>query len=308
MKLLLVDKNIYSPALSIPTRIIGLSLSISNAQSLANWLDVDHKLLYNFNHKIRPINFNILIKTSSINNFQSRHISYIKQCYSFLINNGNFTNKQTIIFVSSRRECRRLSSDLIALAAINKCIKNGIGFIHEFTCDENKLDIIKFYKSKAIKILIVEYKLCYNLEIFDLKSTIKCGGYSNNVVLFGTKYHLGNQDGNSVDNYQLCDINQMMSYINILNGYCLILCHTNLKSYYEKFLIYDTYPIESYLDCSNNLEDTLNCEIINNTICSADDAIDFLTWTFYYFRLTKNPNYYNLKSCSDLDLSTHLSE
>eukprot|EP01084_Bolivina_argentea_P063534 115985_1 len=141
MKLLLVDKNIYSPALSIPTRIIGLSLSISNAQSLANWLDVDHKLLYNFNHKIRPINFNILIKTSSINNFQSRHISYIKQCYSFLINNGNFTNKQTIIFVSSRRECRRLSSDLIALAAINKLNFLNLNFENGFKKYLNKSSI-----------------------------------------------------------------------------------------------------------------------------------------------------------------------
>ena len=36
--------------------------------------------------------------------------------------------------------------------------------------------------------------------------------------------------------------------------------------------------------------------------------MDYLTWTFYYRRLSQNPNYYNMHGNSHRHLSDHLSE
>lgn len=74
------------------------------------------------------------------------------------------------------------------------------------------------------------------------------------------------------------------------------MCHTPRKEYYKKFL-FEPYPVESHLD--HFLHDHMVAEIVNKTITSKQDAVDYLTWTFFYRRLAQNPNYYNLQvSCS----------
>ena len=53
--------------------------------------------------------------------------------------------------------------------------------------------------------------------------------------------------------------------------------------------------------------DHFNAEVVAGTIASTQDAMDYLTWTFFYRRLLQNPTYYDLDGTGAEDVSAFLS-
>jgi pre-mRNA-splicing helicase BRR2 len=47
---------------------------------------------------------------------------------------------------------------------------------------------------------------------------------------------------------------------------------------------------------------------VTQNVSNKQDAVDFLTWTFFYRRIAQNPNYYNLQGVTHRHISDHLSE
>lgn len=70
------------------------------------------------------------------------------------------------------------------------------------------------------------------------------------------------------------------------------------KEYYKKFL-YQPFPVESSL--VSVFSGHLNAEVCAGTISTKSDCIQYLSWTFLFRRLLKNPSYYGLP---DAELST----
>jgi activating signal cointegrator complex subunit 3 len=87
------------------------------------------------------------------------------------------------------------------------------------------------------------------------------------------------------------------------NGFACVLVHEEKKNFYKKFL-YEPFPVESSL--ADKIIDHLNAEIASGTLLSKQNCIDYLTWTYFFRRLTKNPAYYGLKATSADSINNYL--
>lgn len=78
-------------------------------------------------------------------------------------------------------------------------------------------------------------------------------------------------------------------------GFACVFVHEEKKNFYKKFL-YEPFPVESSL--AGQMVDHLNAEIASGTLLTLQNCIDYLTWTYFFRRLTKNPAYYKLEITS----------
>lgn len=87
-------------------------------------------------------------------------------------------------------------------------------------------------------------------------------------------------------------------------GIAVVLVHDVKKNFYKKFL-YDPFPVESSL--LNVLPDHLNAEIVAGTVQTKQAILDYLTWTYCFRRLLRNPTYYDLTSIEPEDVNKFVS-
>jgi len=76
-------------------------------------------------------------------------------------------------------------------------------------------------------------------------------------------------------------------------GIACVFVSEEKKNFYKKFL-YEPFPVESSL--ASQITDHINAEIASGTLQKFQHCIDYLTWTYFFRRLTKNPAYYGLKN------------
>ena len=83
----------------------------------------------------------------------------------------------------------------------------------------------------------------------------------------------------------------------------LLSLHADLIRLPLKFL-YLPFPVESCL--RDRMCENLNAEIAIGTINSIEDAVGYLTWTFFTRRVTANPSYYGAALSNDGDVQAFL--
>ena len=304
-----------------PIRIIALSSSLANAKDIAQWLGCNQGLTFNFHPNVRPLPLELHIRGFNQTHNASRLQTMSKPVYQSILFHS--PSNPVMVFVASRRQTRITAIDILTYAAadaqpnrflhcteqdlepflnrisdatLKETLSNGVAYLHEGLNQIDRRIVEQLFDSGAIQVVVVSLSLCWSLSI-----------NSYLVIIMDTQYYNGKI--HAYEDYPITDVIQMVGRANrpLLDedGKCVLFCQSSKKDFFKKFL-YEPLPVESHLD--HCLHDHFNAEIVTKTIENKQDAVDYLTWTFIYRRMTQNPNYYNLSGVTHRHLSDHLSE
>eukprot|EP01130_Rhizamoeba_saxonica_P004092 TRINITY_DN1684_c0_g1_i1.p1 TRINITY_DN1684_c0_g1~~TRINITY_DN1684_c0_g1_i1.p1 ORF type:complete len:2137 (-),score=539.86 TRINITY_DN1684_c0_g1_i1:63-5960(-) len=300
------------------SRIVALATSLANSTEIADWLGVPPAALFNFHLNVRPVPLDIYMQGFNNPHFSARILQMHRPVLYSVSQHAGIN--PVIIFVPSRRIAKDIAKDLVIhshnegrssylhcnpediealIADCGKTTKSllleGVGIFHEALTPHEKEVVYNLYMEGFIQILIVTQYMCWDID-----------ASASLVIIMGVEYYEGKEHKHI--NYSVSNLLQMIGRsgrAGIDDGAkCIIYWHNSKKEFYKKF-VFEPVPVESHLD--HYLHDHINAEIVTKTIDNKQDVVDYITWTFYYRRLTRNPNYYNIKGASHKHISDHLS-
>ena len=300
--------NFISSHTSRKLRVIGLSTALANAKDLGDWLGITEMGLYNFRPSVRPVPLEVHISGFPGKHYCPRMATMNKPTFQAVKQHS--PEKPVLVFVSSRRQTRLTALDLVSFVVsdpnpkqwlhmpehemdqiqanikddnLRLCLSFGIGLHHAGLVEKDRKVVEELFVNQKIQILITTATLAWGVNF-----------PAHLVVVKGTEYYDG-KTHRYVD-FPITDVLQMMGRAGRPQfdnqGVAVILVHDQKKHFYKKFL-YEPFPVESSL--LKVLPDHLNAEIVATTIASKQDALDYLTWTYFFRRLLQNPTYYGLE-------------
>lgn len=304
-------------------RIVGLSNAISNAKDLGEWIGASGSSIFNFDPGVRPLPLHVEVTGLDIAGFEARMQAMSRPAFSAITSHAT-NKKQAILFLPTRKHAKLAAFDMLTHASVEenpyrflKCtpddiqtavdsltdkaskhaLSYGICLMHDSLPEREKSVLETAFSSGAAQILVATASMCWRVR-----------HEAHVVLIMGTQYY--DSSGRGGTDYPITDLVEMAGRANCVeeaSDACkvVLFCHAPRKEYYKKFL-YDPLPVESHLN--HYLHDHMASEVTLRTIENKQDAVDYLTWTFMYRRLMKNPNYYNMTGTSHRHVSDFLSE
>ncbi|UYV68024.1 ASCC3 [Cordylochernes scorpioides] len=283
-------------------RIIGLSTALANSRDLANWLRINKVGVYNFRSTVRPVPLEVHISGYPNRHYCPRMALMNKPTFQAIKTHS--PDQPALVFVSSRRQTRLTALDLIAYLAaednprqwvnmtdvemdyhlenvrdqnLKLVLAFGIGLHHAGLQEKDRALVERLFLERKIQVLIATATLAWGVNL-----------PAHLVVIKGTEYYDGKT--NRYVDFPITDVLQMMGRAGRPQfdnkGVAVVLVHDVKKPFYMKFLN-SPFPVESSL--LSVLPDHLNAEIVAGTIQTKQQCLDYLTWTYFFRRLIKNP-------------------
>jgi antiviral helicase SLH1 len=289
-------------------RLVGMSTACANASDLANWLGVKEGL-FNFRHSVRPVPLEIFIDGFP----EQRGFCPLMQSMNrptFLAIKSHSPDKPVIVFVASRRQTRLTARDLINFCgmednprrfvrmsendlvlnltrvkdeALREALSFGIGLHHAGLVETDRQLVEELFANNKIQVLVATSTLAWGVNL-----------PAHLVVVKGTQFFDAKTE--AYKDMDLTDVLQMLGRAGRpqfdTSGIARIFTQDAKKAFYKHFL-HTGFPVESSLHLV--LSNHLGAEISAETIATKQDALDYLTWTFFFRRIHKNPSYYGLQ-------------
>jgi len=289
-------------------RLLGMSTACANATDLGNWLGVKEGL-FNFRHSVRPVPLEIYIDGFP----EQRGFCPLMQSMNrptFLAIKAHSPEKPVIVFVASRRQTRLTARDLINFCgiednprrflhmseddlalnlsrvkddALREALSFGIGLHHAGLVETDRQLSEELFANNKIQILVATSTLAWGVNL-----------PAHLVVVKGTQFFDAKTEG--YKDMDLTDVLQMLGRAGRpqfdSSGIARIFTQDAKKDFYKHFL-HTGFPVESSLH--KVLDNHLGAEISAGTVATKQDALDYLTWTFFFRRLHKNPSFYGLE-------------
>ncbi|KCV68921.1 hypothetical protein H696_04341 [Fonticula alba] len=306
-----------------PVRLVGLSYPLANARDVAAWLHVKPFAVFNFHPSVRPVPLEISIQGFGISHHQSLMLAMAKPTFRAIAAQGG---KPAIVFTASRRQARLTALELQGLAeaagdrtaflhvppaeierflpvfagdaTLQELLPCGIAYYHEAMSSLERRTVETLFAAGAIQVVVATAATCWGMPR---------GMVSSLVVLHGTQAFDGRE--HRYVTYPLADIHQMLGRacrpLEDDAAYALVLCPAASRDYLKKFL-FEALPVESHLP--HRLHDHINAEVCADVIGCFQDALDYFTWTYFFQRLTRNPNYYSLEGVDSDHINEYLSK
>ncbi|RKU45860.1 hypothetical protein DL546_007682 [Coniochaeta pulveracea] len=308
LEIIVSRMNYIAASIKNSVRLLGMSTACANATDLANWLGVKEGL-FNFRHSVRPVPLELYIDGFP----EVRGFCPLMQSMNrptFLAIKNHSPAKPVIVFVPSRRQTRLTAKDLINLCgmednprrflnmdeedlqlnlsrvkddALKEAISFGIGLHHAGLVESDRQLAEELFLNNKIQILIATSTLAWGVNL-----------PAHLVVVKGTQFYDAKIEG--YKDMDLTDVLQMLGragrpqFDN--SGVARIFTQDAKKDFYKHFL-HTGFPVESSLHTV--LDNHLCAEVSAETVVTKQDALDYLTWTFFFRRLHKNPSYYGLE-------------
>ena len=292
-------------------RIIGLSATLPNYKDVANFLKVNESSLFYFGPEYRPVPLDQTFIGITEKQKLKKNMMMNQHCYDVMMN-ALSNDKQVMIFVHSRRETSKTIDSMMELVMKNNTFAMVDNTKHEkFTYFKKKVDKSKsaelqqfFLKGvgihhagmlRADRTLTEQMYEAGVIKVLCCTATLAWGVNlpGHTVIIKGTELYDPERGG--IVDLSILDVLQMFGragrpQYDQTGHAVLITNHSTLNKYLH--MISNSTPIESTF--IKSLPDHLNAEIVNGTISTIQEASLWLSYTYLYVRMIKNPLAYGM--------------